>query len=106
VQSLKADPSPDAKALRASLVSFSGQLHWHCHFMQKLESEPAIEFREFHPAMRGLRRRTRFMARGGVPDFIARLTIYRRRMAAEKVTFPCEVLNRPSACLPRQVPAN
>jgi deoxyribodipyrimidine photo-lyase len=55
LQQLKDDPSPDAKALRASLVSFSGRLHWHCHFMQKLESEPAIEFREFHPAMRGLR---------------------------------------------------
>jgi deoxyribodipyrimidine photo-lyase len=55
LQHLKDDPSPDAKALRASLVSFSGRLHWHCHFMQKLESEPAIEFREFHPAMRGLR---------------------------------------------------
>jgi deoxyribodipyrimidine photo-lyase len=55
LQQLKADPSPEARALRASLVSFSGRLHWHCHFMQKLESEPAIEFREFHPAMRGLR---------------------------------------------------
>jgi deoxyribodipyrimidine photo-lyase len=55
LQQLKADQSPDAKALRASLVSFSVRLHWHCHFMQKLESEPAIEFREFHPAMRGLR---------------------------------------------------
>jgi deoxyribodipyrimidine photo-lyase len=55
LQQLKTDPSPDGKALRASLVSFSGRLHWHCHFMQKLESEPAIEFREFHPAMRGLR---------------------------------------------------
>jgi deoxyribodipyrimidine photo-lyase len=52
---LKGDPSPDANALRASLISFSGRLHWHCHFMQKLESEPAIEFRELHPAMRGLR---------------------------------------------------
>ena len=52
---LKADPSLDAKALRASLISFTGRLHWHCHFMQKLESEPGIEFREFHPAMRGLR---------------------------------------------------
>jgi len=58
LQQLKSDPSPDAKALRASLVSFSGRLHWHCHFMQKLESEPAIEFREFHPAMRGLRPQT------------------------------------------------
>ncbi len=55
LQQLKADTSPDAMALRASLVSFSGRLHWHCHFMQKLECEPAIEFRELHPAMRGLR---------------------------------------------------
>jgi deoxyribodipyrimidine photo-lyase len=55
LRQLKSAPSPDAKALRASLVSFSGRLHWHCHFMQKLECEPAIEFREFHPAMRGLR---------------------------------------------------
>ncbi len=26
------------------------RLHWHCHFIQKLESEPAIEFRAMHPA--------------------------------------------------------
>jgi len=52
---LRTDSSPDAKALRASLISFSGRLHWHCHFMQKLESEPALEVRELHPAMRGLR---------------------------------------------------
>jgi deoxyribodipyrimidine photo-lyase len=55
LQQLKSDPSPDTKTLHGSLVSFSGRLHWHCHFIQKLESEPAIEFREFHPAMRGLR---------------------------------------------------
>lgn len=51
---LKRQSGPDAKALRESLISFSGRLHWHCHFIQKLESEPAIEFREFHP-LRGLR---------------------------------------------------
>ncbi len=55
LEQLKTDPSPDGRALRESLLSFSGRLHWHCHFMQKLESEPAIEFRAFHPAMRGLR---------------------------------------------------
>jgi deoxyribodipyrimidine photo-lyase len=55
LRQLKADPSSDASALRASLVSFSGRLHWHCHFIQKLESEPAIEFREYHAALRGLR---------------------------------------------------
>ena len=35
--------------------SFLARLHWHCHFMQKLEDEPEIEFRCFHPAYEGLR---------------------------------------------------
>ena len=35
--------------------SFNSRLHWHCHFIQKLESEPGIEFQDFHPYMRGLR---------------------------------------------------
>jgi deoxyribodipyrimidine photo-lyase len=35
--------------------SFGSRLHWHCHFIQKLESEPAIEFQDFHPFMRGIR---------------------------------------------------
>jgi len=30
-----------------SLVS---RLHWHCHFIQKLESEPEMEHRSLHPA--------------------------------------------------------
>jgi deoxyribodipyrimidine photo-lyase len=28
------------------------RLHWHCHFIQKLESEPEIERRAVHPAFR------------------------------------------------------
>ena len=55
MRALKGDTTADARALRASLVSFSGRLHWHCHFVQKLESEPQIEFRELHAALRGLR---------------------------------------------------
>ena len=35
--------------------AFEERLHWHCHFMQKLESEPELEFREAHPAYVGLR---------------------------------------------------
>ena len=34
--------------LLRSLKSFESRLHWHCHFIQKLESEPAIEFRHVH----------------------------------------------------------
>jgi deoxyribodipyrimidine photo-lyase len=50
LQSLAADPE-----WRGSLISFTGRLRWHCHFMQKLESEPAIEFRSFHSAYEGMR---------------------------------------------------
>ncbi len=35
-----------------SLTSFNSRLHWHCHFIQKLEDEPEAEFRAFHPAYR------------------------------------------------------
>lgn len=42
-------------AWRPSMSSFTGRLHWHCHFMQKLEDEPRIEFQNLHPAYDGLR---------------------------------------------------
>ena len=45
----------DAKGWRGSMISFAGRLHWHCHFMQKLEDEPRIEFENFHPAYNGMR---------------------------------------------------
>ncbi len=35
--------------------SFSSRLHWHCHFIQKLEDEPRIEFENMHPAYNKLR---------------------------------------------------
>ncbi len=38
-----------------SLKSFEGRLHWHCHFIQKLESQPDIEFRNVHRGFDGLR---------------------------------------------------
>lgn len=39
----------------ASLRSFSSRLRWHCHFMQKLEDEPGIEFENMSRACDGLR---------------------------------------------------
>jgi deoxyribodipyrimidine photo-lyase len=33
-----------------AIDSLISRLHWHCHFIQKLESEPAIEHRAVHPA--------------------------------------------------------
>ena len=38
-----------------ALRSFAGRLRWHCHFMQKLEDEPAIEHRNFARSHDGLR---------------------------------------------------
>jgi deoxyribodipyrimidine photo-lyase len=38
-----------------SLKSFSSRLAWHCHFMQKLEDEPALEFENISRVYDGLR---------------------------------------------------
>jgi len=46
---------PHATNWRKSLRSFSGRLHWHCHFIQKLEDEPRIEFENLHRLYDGLR---------------------------------------------------
>jgi deoxyribodipyrimidine photo-lyase len=40
---------------RDSLKSFESRLAWRCHFMQKLEDEPGIEFRNINRAFDGLR---------------------------------------------------
>jgi len=42
-------------SLALSLKSFEARLHWHCHFIQKLEDEPAIEFHNVNRAYDGLR---------------------------------------------------
>ncbi|RZU99147.1 FAD-binding domain-containing protein [Spiribacter vilamensis] len=38
-----------------SLKSFESRLHWHCHFIQKFEDEPALEYRNMHRGYDGLR---------------------------------------------------
>jgi len=38
-----------------SLTSFRSRLHWHCHFIQKLEDEPDLEFRAMHREMETLK---------------------------------------------------
>lgn len=40
---------------RQSLSAFTGRLHWHCHFIQKLEDEPRIEVENLHRAYDGIR---------------------------------------------------
>lgn len=40
-----------------SLRAFDSRLHWHCHFIQKLESEPEIEFECFVRSLNEMRNR-------------------------------------------------
>ena len=46
--------TPD-RQLAWALRGFAGRLRWHCHFMQKLEDQPEIEFHNFARVCDGLR---------------------------------------------------
>ncbi|MCT0206830.1 deoxyribodipyrimidine photo-lyase [Synechococcus sp. CS-1332] len=48
-------PANAAAGWPRALDAFVSRLHWHCHFIQKLERQPLIEIQELHPATRGLR---------------------------------------------------
>ncbi|MGL5447379.1 MAG: FAD-binding domain-containing protein [Rhabdaerophilum sp.] len=41
-------PSPHRSIPLTAIDSLVARLHWHCHFIQKLESEPALEWRSQH----------------------------------------------------------
>ena len=43
------------RALAYALRGFAGRLRWHCHFIQKLEDEPGIEWHNFARVCDGLR---------------------------------------------------
>jgi deoxyribodipyrimidine photo-lyase len=45
----------DDRHFVASITSFIARLHWHCHFIQKLEDQPDIEKANLHKAYDGLR---------------------------------------------------
>lgn len=49
---------PQRQAWLKSLQSFDARLHWHCHFMQKLESQPSLQTHNLHPALDQLDRKT------------------------------------------------
>ena len=46
---------PEARHHRLGLEAFLSRLAWHCHFIQKLEDEPALEWRNVHRGYDGLR---------------------------------------------------
>ena len=49
------DLKPGDAWQKKGLAAFTSRLHWHCHFIQKLESEPEIEFQNMHRGYDGLR---------------------------------------------------
>jgi deoxyribodipyrimidine photo-lyase len=51
---LAADPGA-VGAERRNLAAFRARLAWRCHFVQKLEQQPSLEFRCMHPAFEGMR---------------------------------------------------
>jgi deoxyribodipyrimidine photo-lyase len=53
-----ADGAPRDRVWLQSLESFVSRLHWHCHFIQKLEDEPTIEWQNVCRAYDGLRDET------------------------------------------------
>lgn len=48
-------PPAERRAWAKSLASFESRLVWFCHFQQKLEDAPRIEFESFVPALDALR---------------------------------------------------
>ena len=70
LKNMPASERPDG--FMQSLTSFEGRLHWHCHFIQKLESEPAIEHRNVNRGFDNLRNEGELTT-----DEQARLTAWR-----------------------------
>jgi deoxyribodipyrimidine photo-lyase len=52
---LQAEVGGGAAIPRLPRRAFEERLHWHCHFIQKLESQPDLEWRELHPLTAGMR---------------------------------------------------
>lgn len=46
---------PTGNWQKKGLVAFVSRLYWHCHFIQKLESEPELEYHNVHRSYEGLR---------------------------------------------------
>lgn len=55
LQELSHLPADQARPLRSGLSAFMSRLYWHCHFIQKLESEPQLQWRNLHRGYDGLR---------------------------------------------------
>ena len=97
--------APDAVRWRRSLQSFLARLHWRDHFIQRLETEPEMEFRPLHPAYNALeaeddpdllerwqRGRTGFPLVDAVMRCLATTGFCNFRMRAMAVSVACHAL--------------
>lgn len=57
VRAAKQQPALASALSPRARSAFEARLHWHCHFIQKLESEPALEVLSFNRALDTLRPR-------------------------------------------------
>ena len=105
----KALPTPQRKQWNRALSALTSRLHWHCHFIQKFESEASIEWRpmnsayEHFPFIEGPEAERRFylwtLGRTGYPlvDACMRALKYTGylnfRMRAMVTSFLCHHLN-------------
>jgi deoxyribodipyrimidine photo-lyase len=55
IDTLQGAGDPGGADWARQLQAFRSRLAWHCHFVQKLEQRPSIEFRCMHPAFEGMR---------------------------------------------------
>ena len=108
-QAKKALPTPQRKRWSRALSALTSRLHWHCHFIQKFESEASIEWRpmnrayEHFPFIDGPEAERRFyfwsIGRTGYPlvDACMRALRYTGyinfRMRAMVTSFLCHHLN-------------
>jgi deoxyribodipyrimidine photo-lyase len=63
-QELEAEKDGGSANWRQAIRSFIARLHWHCHFIQKLEMEPEAEWRPFSRLHENVR------SRPGNPDYL------------------------------------
>jgi deoxyribodipyrimidine photo-lyase len=55
MQTVLKGAEPGSRYLYRNLAAFSSRLAWRCHFVQKLEQQPEIEFSCMHSAFEGMR---------------------------------------------------
>ena len=55
LRALAGNSDAESERFRRNFSAFLSRLAWHCHFIQKLEQQPDIEFTCMHPAFEGMR---------------------------------------------------